>query len=72
VLTLLVSGAVKSNIGHLEGGSGLASLIKTILILEKGVIPPNANFERVNPKIDTQALNIEVRTIVNFKKRPNR
>lgn len=72
MLTLLVSGAVKSNIGHLEGGSGLASLIKTILILEKGVIPPNANFERVNPKIDTQALNIEVRTIVNFKKRPNR
>ena len=47
----LIVGAIKSNIGHLEGASGIASLIKTILVLEKGVIPPNSNFERVNPKI---------------------
>ncbi|KAI1425159.1 putative polyketide synthase [Xylaria sp. FL1777] len=45
-------GAVKSNIGHLEGASGLAGVIKTVLILEKGIIPPNANFEKLNPKID--------------------
>ncbi|GAW26469.1 putative polyketide [Rosellinia necatrix] len=45
-------GAVKSNIGHLEGASGLAGVIKTVLVLEKGVIPPNANFETLNPKID--------------------
>ena len=53
-------GAVKSNIGHLEGASGLAALIKAVLILEKGVIPPNANFEKVNPKIDTEFLRIKV------------
>ncbi|KAJ4303246.1 hypothetical protein N0V90_002139 [Kalmusia sp. IMI 367209] len=51
-------GAVKSNIGHLEGGSGLAGLIKTILILEKGIIPPNTNYEKPNPKIDLAHLNI--------------
>lgn len=53
-------GAVKSNIGHLEGCSGLASVIKTILVLEKGIIPPNANFEQVNSKIDAEFLKIKV------------
>lgn len=53
-------GAVKSNIGHLEGSSGIASMIKTILILERALIPPNTNFKHVNPSIDTNALNIEV------------
>lgn len=51
---------MKSNIGHLEGGSGIAGLIKTVLVLEKGVIPPNANFERVNTRIDAKHLNIKV------------
>lgn len=54
------SGSVKSNIGHLEGGSGIASLIKAILALERGIIPPNANFEMSNPRIDTKELNIAV------------
>ncbi|KAJ4288925.1 hypothetical protein N0V90_011266 [Kalmusia sp. IMI 367209] len=46
-------GAIKSNIGHLEGASGIAGVIKAILVLERAIIPPNTNFERVNPKIDT-------------------
>lgn len=31
------------------------------MILEKGQIPPNANFERLNPQIDAELWNIEVR-----------
>lgn len=54
-------GAVKPNIGHLEGGSGIAAVIKAILILEKGFIPPNANFENLNPDIDAEFLNLKVR-----------
>ena len=51
-------GAVKSNIGHLEGASGIAGIIKSIMVLEKGIIPPNANFESLNPKIDADFLNL--------------
>lgn len=57
----LSSGAVKSNIGHLEGASGLAGLVKTVLVLEKGIIPPNTNFEALNPNIDAEFLKIKVR-----------
>ncbi|KAI1499235.1 hypothetical protein F5X99DRAFT_390720 [Biscogniauxia marginata] len=48
----LFVGSVKANIGHLEGCSGLAGIIKSILILEKGIIPPNALFEKINSDID--------------------
>jgi acyl transferase domain-containing protein len=51
---------VKSNIGHLEGTSGLAGVVKTILALERGTIPPNANFDQVNPNIDHEFFNLKV------------
>ncbi|KAL4935935.1 hypothetical protein BDV06DRAFT_233836 [Aspergillus oleicola] len=58
----LFVGAVKSNIGHLEGGSGIAGVIKTVLILERGVILPNAGLETINPQIDTEGLYIKFPT----------
>ncbi|KAI1141434.1 putative polyketide synthase [Hypoxylon sp. FL0543] len=55
----LYVGSAKSNIGHLEGASGLAAIVKAVLVLEKGVIPPNANFEKRNSKIDEEFLRIK-------------
>ncbi|XXG98864.1 hypothetical protein Hte_005194 [Hypoxylon texense] len=55
-------GSVKANIGHLEGGSGLAGILKCVMILEKGVIPPNPLFEKLNIKINAKQNNIQVPT----------
>jgi acyl transferase domain-containing protein/NADPH:quinone reductase-like Zn-dependent oxidoreductase len=44
-------GSVKTNIGHTEATSGLASVIKVVLAMEKGILPPSINFEKPNPKL---------------------
>ncbi|MFI7282045.1 SDR family NAD(P)-dependent oxidoreductase [Micromonospora chersina] len=45
-------GSVKSNIGHLSQPSGIVSVIKTVLAMEHGLIPPTINYETANPAID--------------------
>ncbi|CAG8300192.1 unnamed protein product [Penicillium olsonii] len=56
--TPLYVGAIKASIGHLEGGSGIASLIKSILVLESGIIPANYDMQSVNPAIPAEDWNI--------------
>ena len=45
-------GSVKSNIGHLDAAAGVAGLIKAVLSLEHGQIPPSLYFDEPNPEID--------------------
>ncbi|KAI1391900.1 polyketide synthase [Hypoxylon trugodes] len=66
----LYIGSVKTNIGHLEGASGLAGLIKTVMALEKGQIPPNMHLKNPNPKIDFKNWKLEVPTSLLEWKRP--
>jgi len=46
-----VLSAVKSNIGHLLTAAGSAGLIKTLLALRHGTLPPVANFEQPSEKV---------------------
>jgi acyl transferase domain-containing protein len=54
--------AVKSNIGHLEGAAGIAGLLKSVFVLERGIIPPNIWFEKPNPKIPAEEWNFKFPT----------
>ena len=47
----IYAGSVKTNIGHLEGCAGLAGLMKAVLVVERGQIPPLAGFEKANPRL---------------------
>ncbi|MGW7596831.1 SDR family NAD(P)-dependent oxidoreductase [Streptomyces antimycoticus] len=44
--------SVKINLGHLEPSAGVTGLIKAVLCLGRGLIPPNPHFTRWNPTID--------------------
>lgn len=48
-------GSVKTNLGHLEPAAGITGLIKTVLCLQRGTIPPNLHFNRWNPAIEADA-----------------
>jgi acyl transferase domain-containing protein/acyl carrier protein/SAM-dependent methyltransferase len=59
---LLLIGSVKTNIGHLEGASGIAGLIKLILSIHHRQIPPSLNFETPNHHIDFAGSQLRVVT----------
>ncbi|KAL4940241.1 hypothetical protein BDV06DRAFT_224294 [Aspergillus oleicola] len=58
----LLIGSVKTNIGHTEATSGLASIVKVVLALEKGKVPPSINYEKPNPRITLDEWRLRVPT----------
>ena len=58
----LFIGSVKTNIGHLEAAAGVAGLIKVVLALQHGEIPPHLHFKEPNPHIDWEQFPVRVPT----------
>src|SRR6267143_456714 len=55
-------GSVKSNLGHLETASGVASLVKALLCLSHRMVPATIGIRRLNPQIPFHELNLDVVT----------
>ncbi|KAJ5538114.1 hypothetical protein N7494_007593 [Penicillium frequentans] len=56
----LFIGSAKTNLGHTEPTSGLASVIKVAMALERAVIPPSINFEKPNPRLLLDEWNLAI------------
>jgi amino acid adenylation domain-containing protein/thioester reductase-like protein len=56
----LLLGSVKANIGHLEEVAGLAGLIKVVLALGHGSIPPQIHCDTLNQKVEWEELPVRV------------
>ncbi len=58
----LLIGSVKTNIGHLEPAAGIAGLIRAVLAINRGVIPPHLHFHDPSPSLDWGRLPVRVTT----------
>lgn len=60
----LIVGSVKSNLRHLEGASGIATMAKVVLMLKSDIILPNHNFQKPSIQIPMEKWNIQVKSPV--------
>jgi len=58
----LMIGSVKTNIGHTEAAAGIAGVIKTVLAIKHGQIPPHLHLQEVNHQIDLEKLKVHIPT----------
>lgn len=53
-------GSVKSNVGHLETASGVAGLVKALLVIQHRQLPATIGVEQINPNIHHQDWNLDI------------
>jgi acyl transferase domain-containing protein/acyl carrier protein len=56
----LLLGTAKSNFGHLEAAAGMAGLVKVLLSLRHGRLPPSLHFRQPNPAVAWDSLPMQV------------
>ena len=59
----LLVGSVKSNIGHIESAAGIAAFIKTVLSMNRGVIPESLHLETPNPNVEWERMPVRVTSV---------
>ncbi len=55
-------GSVKTNLGHLEAGAGMAGLVKAALSIRHRAVAPNLHFQHLNPHISLDGSRLFVPT----------
>ena len=53
-------GSIKPNIGHLEAGAGVMGFMKASMAVSSGIIPPQANLEKLNSRINWKEAGVQV------------
>lgn len=61
-LNPLYIASVKTNIGHTETASGMASLLKVVLSIQHQKLPPHLHLQTLNPEIDLDAIPTKIPT----------
>ncbi|PSL57528.1 phthiocerol/phenolphthiocerol synthesis type-I polyketide synthase D [Saccharothrix carnea] len=54
----LLLGSAKANFGHAESAAGVIGLVKTVLAVRHGELPPSPHFREPNPHIDFTGLRV--------------
>lgn len=53
-------GSLKSNLGHMEAAAGVGGLIKAVLCLRHGTVPPHALFSTLNPHVELEGTPLRI------------
>ncbi len=68
----LLIGSIKTNFGHTEGAAGIAGLLKIVLAMQAGEIPPHLNVKTLSRHIDWSRMGVKVATELNEWKNAER
>ncbi|KAL5119409.1 hypothetical protein ACEQ8H_002678 [Pleosporales sp. CAS-2024a] len=53
-------GSIKPNVGHLEAAAGAIGLVKSVLAVQKGIVPPQTRLNKLNTRVDWEKSGLRV------------